>query len=898
MFMRCPKLPRSLKLNIYILIELKFVIVKSIEKMSEIPLAKSAEQLWQQVNQIYFAPIGPGHELEVFLQDLISRQVDDTNVILDKPEMSVRLKEGRGTRRILLAESDDIPQILADLPTPSQLLPDSLESTSGDSERDFLVRELARVRGLLKFPASEVLNAIRSEQRPSRKKFNDLESKLLALYEKKPPSTAVLSAAGAGQGSSTAPTLAALGYAAPGGEDHEELSCSICGDGEGFDNNQILICDGCHFATHQQCYNVPTIPEGAWFCALCKNRAKSSQPITCVLCLQTSQFTAGGLMKPLQGKAGSWAHLRCVNWVPEAFLTPDGSSVVIKHNKDREELRCSLCKCKGGAPIQCSFGKCTVSFHVACASKSGMLDHAELATSRSVLCSKHCKAHLRVSATIGRLLSLRKQEHYIKFLADKWIAPACNKDGAVPTVSAMINTFAKYVVGFAAMSEGQVAFLALTASNPFIEDSLKKGRSLVDGSSKDDEQWIRRGDAGGALYPECGVDVTTEDLRNFQQQLPSGISCCECAGLYKGQAAIWECVDCGLHAHPKCMQRAGSPFLNGGLAIERILDFPALPVPDPALPKNSDITTPFRCSRCEAVAEGTVALRESFCILCMQLGGFLVQIDTSEDSDLSPACIWVHPRCAFWLIPPNLLTLITPVPMQIRSIPGATHFYSCAVCGSRQGCTVKCSRPYCNRRFHVSCGFLNHCHFIVKSAAGLLLGGAHSQEVNEGEVIAAINSDKGGSRRVILCWEHSVKLNKKKGKVGQRPPPRRIDKGRWLPPALEGDDWIENSDDDERKARPSKRKRAGSKQQIDTPESASQLATFHFVNGERVAMEEESWEGCCAACRKPWEIGASDVNSIACDECDQWFHFSCVGIADGTVPEGAFSCPACKSGKE
>ena len=41
--------------------------------------------------------------------------------------------------------------------------------------------------------------------------------------------------------------------------------------------------------------------------------------------------------------------------------------------QDRKSLLCSICKKKDGACIQCEFKRCTVSFHVRCAAKSGVI---------------------------------------------------------------------------------------------------------------------------------------------------------------------------------------------------------------------------------------------------------------------------------------------------------------------------------------------------------------------------------------------------------------------------------------------------------------------------------------------------------------------------------------------
>lgn len=57
--------------------------------------------------------------------------------------------------------------------------------------------------------------------------------------------------------------------------DEEDVKCSICIEGEVWDNNEIIFCDRCNVAVHQRCYDVAAVPEGAW-CVL-------EQPSHCTL---------------------------------------------------------------------------------------------------------------------------------------------------------------------------------------------------------------------------------------------------------------------------------------------------------------------------------------------------------------------------------------------------------------------------------------------------------------------------------------------------------------------------------------------------------------------------------------------------------------------------------------
>ncbi|KAF4470952.1 origin recognition complex subunit 4 [Fusarium albosuccineum] len=49
----------------------------------------------------------------------------------------------------------------------------------------------------------------------------------------------------------------------------DEIVCAICLKPDSKAPNQIILCDICDFAVHQECYGVPDIPEGDWLCKSC-----------------------------------------------------------------------------------------------------------------------------------------------------------------------------------------------------------------------------------------------------------------------------------------------------------------------------------------------------------------------------------------------------------------------------------------------------------------------------------------------------------------------------------------------------------------------------------------------------------------------------------------------------
>jgi len=51
-------------------------------------------------------------------------------------------------------------------------------------------------------------------------------------------------------------------------EDDDEV-CAICGKPDSKKPNEIVFCDNCDMAVHQQCYGLAEIPEGDWICRSC-----------------------------------------------------------------------------------------------------------------------------------------------------------------------------------------------------------------------------------------------------------------------------------------------------------------------------------------------------------------------------------------------------------------------------------------------------------------------------------------------------------------------------------------------------------------------------------------------------------------------------------------------------
>ena len=206
--------------------------------------------------------------------------------------------------------------------------------------------------------------------------------------------------------------------------------CHVCWDGVSYDDNQILYCEGCDVAVHQECYGVRAVPKGDWFCRVCEGGAKKGKPSskekpsggkkgknaekkgkpnaekaekkkTCLVC-----DAAGGALKPVAGGRDRWCHLFCSNWMPELFIkdlkTMEPVGGVENIDADRATLRCEVClKPKGtGSCIQCDFGNCSAAYHPLCAALSGThcmeirSDMTKDGCEYKSFCLKHSKSRL------------------------------------------------------------------------------------------------------------------------------------------------------------------------------------------------------------------------------------------------------------------------------------------------------------------------------------------------------------------------------------------------------------------------------------------------------------------------------------------------------------------------
>ncbi|OAF68631.1 Bromodomain and PHD finger-containing protein 1 [Intoshia linei] len=180
--------------------------------------------------------------------------------------------------------------------------------------------------------------------------------------------------------------------------------CCICLDGTCENHNFILFCDMCNIAVHQECYGVPYIPAGNWWCRRCL--LSPSNAVQCQLCPNT-----GGALKPTMD--GRWMHVICVLWIPEftfgnaVFFEPVVEAKKMSTKFIKQE--CYICNKKNvGVYIQCDRRKrdrirrCSNFYHVTCAQLVGLHMRLEPITKLSdkgatvsVKSSSYCHLHAK-----------------------------------------------------------------------------------------------------------------------------------------------------------------------------------------------------------------------------------------------------------------------------------------------------------------------------------------------------------------------------------------------------------------------------------------------------------------------------------------------------------------------
>eukprot|EP01083_Nonionella_stella_P044278 119274_1 len=149
--------------------------------------------------------------------------------------------------------------------------------------------------------------------------------------------------------------------------------CSVCrNELDVADDDTVFFCDICNMGIHPICYGilpeeVANIKANPWSCHRCtKIGAKN---VECSLCPNTDDqaFT--------DTDDGKWIHVSCSLYIPgPLYKDADHRTGVYNLNsieRSRMKMKCSVCRVKGGAVLQCGFKGCFTAYHVPCAARHG-----------------------------------------------------------------------------------------------------------------------------------------------------------------------------------------------------------------------------------------------------------------------------------------------------------------------------------------------------------------------------------------------------------------------------------------------------------------------------------------------------------------------------------------------
>jgi hypothetical protein len=150
----------------------------------------------------------------------------------------------------------------------------------------------------------------------------------------------------------------------------DETVCAVCQYDDSYDDNLIIVCDGCDVAVHQICYGVKKVPTGPWLCDPCsqgmKRNPKPPAPACCLCHKKDGAFKCTD--------DGRWAHIMCAIWIPQTCVENNetmGPIVGIDEvPQETWQMRCDFCLCQG-ACIRCSEPGCAHVFHPVCARSNG-----------------------------------------------------------------------------------------------------------------------------------------------------------------------------------------------------------------------------------------------------------------------------------------------------------------------------------------------------------------------------------------------------------------------------------------------------------------------------------------------------------------------------------------------
>ncbi|KAL3518453.1 hypothetical protein ACH5RR_021042 [Cinchona calisaya] len=180
--------------------------------------------------------------------------------------------------------------------------------------------------------------------------------------------------------------------------DESDDVCSICqGTGE------LLCCDMCPRAFHKVCVNLPSIPEGNWYCRYCVNMIQKEKFVERNVNAVAAGRVAG--IDPVEE-----VKKRCVRII--GALEPEVGGCVLCRGHD-------FSKSDFGPLTVILCDQCEKEYHVGCLKDHGMDDLKELPNEKWFCCRECSSIHSALQQLIGEgekelpdlMLSVIKQKH-------------------------------------------------------------------------------------------------------------------------------------------------------------------------------------------------------------------------------------------------------------------------------------------------------------------------------------------------------------------------------------------------------------------------------------------------------------------------------------------------------
>ncbi|XP_045160410.1 uncharacterized protein LOC123525433 isoform X2 [Mercenaria mercenaria] len=152
----------------------------------------------------------------------------------------------------------------------------------------------------------------------------------------------------------------------------------------------LLVCEDCKVCVHASCYGVQHEIGTTWRCSRCHKQKIEAECVLCTL--------RGGALKPTRD--GKWAHIVCALAIKEVKFEDIQRREPINTSNityARIRLKCQYCSGIVSDPtyirrtcVQCSNGRCTLSFHVTCAHAAGVVfETSDWPHPVYITCSRH-----------------------------------------------------------------------------------------------------------------------------------------------------------------------------------------------------------------------------------------------------------------------------------------------------------------------------------------------------------------------------------------------------------------------------------------------------------------------------------------------------------------------------